>query len=627
MRPVRLHIHLAPVRSVRAAVAAWNGARGGVAGTAIALILGASALLTGCYPGLDAIDKETTERIRQAGEETGTEARPELPDIRSKYEGNYFVEDKPHLRAPLTNNPVAKDITFRDRKERDLETQAVIGRMQAMGVVPADAVTLTLESSLAFAFKKSFEVQTAQQAYLLAALQLLTAENFFALIPNADVGSNIRVVDASNIGLVTGLDPDVYNTALSMTNNLGLTQRLPLGGVLSAKLATTWTEQVANALGDPTQVGSFLTLGATFPFLRGAGLVASEPLIQAQRNMVYSARDFEDFRRRFALAVTRAYLDLAVQQQIINNSRQQVGRLRFIEQREQALVASGRQVPFQADLASQRTLFAVDRLSALEEGYRLAVDEFKVKIGMDVDTPVVIEPEMLDLPVPEITPDKAVQIALDLRLDVQNLRDQLDDLKRQVDIAKNGLLPELRLTGTLVQPIGSTQYDDTVNVTFENTDATAGIFMSIPLNQVNEQSALRQAQVILETGVRNYVNFRDESATQVRAAVRGMDRSLFSYRLAERGIKVAQNRQASIDAAPDRATPRDTTDAVDALGQAQDTRDRAKRDLQVAILGYLVASGQMRVAGAGVIQLPGERPLVIQRGTSLSLPLSAPPPT
>lgn len=584
-----------------------------------------ACLCSGCYPGLDAIDKETANRIQQAADHTGTPSQPVLPDIRSKYEGNYFVEDAPNLRAPLTNNPSAKELTFRDRKERELETQAVIGRMQAMGVVPNDALSLTLEASLSFAFRKSFEVQQAQQAYLLSALALLTAENYFALLPNADVGTNIRVVDASNIGGVVGLDPDVYNTALNMTNNLGLTQRLPLGGVLSAKLATTWTEQLANSLGDPTLIGSFLTLSAEFPFLKGAGLVASAPLIQAQRNMVYSARNYEDFRRRFALEVTRAYLDITVQQQIINNLRQQVERLRFIERREQALVAAGRQVPFQADLASQRTLFSMDRLAGLEEAYRLAVDEFKVKIGVDVDTPVVIEPEMLDLPVPEVDPDQAVRTALDLRLDVQNLRDQLDDLKRQVDIAKNGLLPELRVTGTLVQPIGSTQYQDVVNLTFENTDATAGIVMTIPMNQVNEQAALRSAQVVLETGIRNYVNFRDDAAAQVRAAVRGIDKSLFSYRLAERNIKVAQNRQASIDAAPDRATPRDTTDAVDALGQAQDSRDRAKRDLQLAILAYLVASGQMRVIGDGSIQLPGDRPLVVQRGTALSLPLSAPP--
>ncbi len=562
--------------------------------------------------------------MRAAAGDTDTTVSPDLPDIRARYQGNNFVEDTPHLRKPVTTNPTASDLAFVDRKQRDLETQEVIARMRAMGVAGPDAQVFTLVGALEQAFKDAFDYRLAEEQYVLAALRLLSNEHVFALIPSTDVGAEMRTVDGSNIG-IGGLDADRFNTALTLVNNLRLTQRLPYGGRISAALATTLTEQLANAVGDTTQAASYLTLTAEVPLLKGAGLVAQEDLIQAQRNLVYSARTFEHFRRSFALQVVRDYLDLVVRQQVIANSTQQVARLRTIEEREQALVAAGRQVPFQADLASQRTLFAVDRLSELEEGYRLALDQFKVKIGVDADTPVRIEPEMLDLPIPSVTPDAAVRTALDLRLDVQNLRDQLDDLKRQVDIAKNGLLPDLRITGTLVQPIGSTSYDNVVNLDFEGTDARAGLIMSIPLDQTNEQIAMRQAQVVLGTGTRNYVNFRDEAATQVRAAVREIDRALFSYRLSERNIKIALNRQASIDAAPDRAQPRDRTDAVEALSSALNSRDQAKRDLQLSILAYLVASGQMRVEKNGLPQLPGERPLIIQKGDALAEPLQAPP--
>ncbi len=591
---------------------------------AAAGLVAALALAAGCAPGLEAIDRETDARIRAAAQDADTQFTPEIPDVRARYAGNYFVEDSPNLRKPVTTNPSAEQLAFADRKARELETQAVIARMRAMGQTSPDAQVFTLQGALRQAFRESFDYRVAQEQYVLAALQLLANEHVFALIPAADVGATIRSVDGSNLGL-TGLDPDRFNTAVTLVNNLGLTQRLPYGGRVSAVLATTLTEQLANAIGDDTQVASYLTLSAEVPLLRGAGLVAQEDLIQAQRNLIYSARAFEDFRRRFLLEIVRGYLDLVVRQQIIVNSTQQVQRLRQIEEREQALVAAGRQVPFQADLASQRTLFAVDRLSEQEEQYRLALDLFKVKIGVDADTPVRIEPEMLDLPVPEVTPDQAVHAALDYRLDVQNLRDQLDDLKRQVDIARNGLLPDLRITGTLIQPVGSTAYDNVINTDFEGTDARAGVVMTIPLDQTNEQIALRRAQVILETGTRNYVNFRDQAAAQVRAAVREIDRSLFSYRLSERNIKIALNRQASIDAAPDRAQPRDRTDAVEALASALNSRDQAKRDLQIAILAYLVASGQMRVDAEGMPRLPAGRPVVIQQGEELAAPLQAPP--
>lgn len=565
--------------------------------------------------------------MRMAAGDTDTSVSPELPDVRARYQGNYFVEDSPTLRKPTTTNPAASELEFTDRKERELETQAVIARMQAMGITGPDAQVFTLLGALEQAFGHAFDYRVAEEQYVLAALQLLANEHVFALIPSTDIGAEMRSVDGSNIGITgpTGLDSDRFNTALSLVNNLRLTQRLPYGGRLSAALATSLTQQLTNAVGDSTQAASYLTLTAEVPLLKGAGLVAQEDLIQAQRNLIYGARSFENFRRGFALLIVRNYLDLVVRKQFITNQTQQVERLRIIEQREQALVAAGRQVPFQADLASQRTLFAVDRLSDLEEAYRLAVDQFKVQIGVDADTPVRIEPEMLDLPIPAVSPDDAVRTALDLRLDVQNLRDQLDDLKRQVDIARNGLLPDLRITGSLVQPMGNTTYDNVVNFDFEGTDARAGVIMTIPLDQTDEQIALRQTQVVLETGTRNYVNFRDEAATQVRAAVREIDRSLFSYRLSERNIKIAFNRQASIDAAPDRAQPRDRTDAVEALATATNSRDQAKRDLQLAILAYWVASGQLRVEKSGILQLPGDRPLVIQKGDALAAPLQAPP--
>ncbi|MEC8560374.1 MAG: hypothetical protein VXY94_09875, partial [Planctomycetota bacterium] len=63
---------------------------------------------------------------------------------------------------------------------------------------------------------------------------------------------------------------------------------------------------------------------------------------------------------------------------------------------------------------------------------------------------------------------------------------------------------------------------------------------------------------------------------------------------------------ASIEATPDRASTRDRTEAVNALRRAEDQRDRAARDLQVAILQYLTASGRLRVDTEGNLKpIPG----------------------
>jgi hypothetical protein len=98
----------------------------------------------------------------------------------------------------------------------------------------------------------------------------------------------------------------------------------------------------------------------------------------------------------------------------------------------------------------------------------------------------------------------------------------------------------------------------------------------------------------------------DDAAVAVRQAIRQIDRAQFSLVLQERNIEIARNRIASIDAAPARATARDRTTAVSGLRDAEDRRDTAKRNLQVAILNYLNAAGILRVTPEGRLQpLPG----------------------
>ncbi len=84
-------------------------------------------------------------------------------------------------------------------------------------------------------------------------------------------------------------------------------------------------------------------------------------------------------------------------------------------------------------------------------------------------------------------------------------------------------------------------------------------------------------------------------AVQVRAAVRNIDRALFSVTLQEKNLEASRLRFASLQAAPDRADVRDFTTAASDLLDAQDTYLQARRDVQVAILQYLLDSGQMRI--------------------------------
>ncbi|MCH7603196.1 MAG: TolC family protein, partial [Planctomycetes bacterium] len=187
------------------------------------------------------------------------------------------------------------------------------------------------------------------------------------------------------------------------------------------------------------------------------------------------------------------------------------------------------------------------------------------------------------------------------RLDLQNRRDQLADAYRAVQNARNELLPNLDLTASATLPTDPDR--DRAGLDFDPDEISfqAGVTFGLPLDREIERLNIRQAQINLERRRRDYDEFRDTVAINVRGAVRGIDSALFSLQIQEQGIEVAQQEKASIDAAPDRASSRDNAEAIDRLLRAQDQRDDAKRNLEVSILEYLRDTGQLRINPEGSI--------------------------
>lgn len=572
--------------------------------TLVALLLmqgSVIALLSSCASEPKWVDSRLETVLQESSRDIGGDAETPGVDGWMADTGTAFPPDRSIDGSPPTDNPPADELRFQAQSAIDDDARSVVERIQAMAEVPEDARLLDLPESLRFATLNALEYINAEQDYLLAALALLIEAHRW----NPSFFNNLTI--DSELGDFLGLEGR-YENALTVVNDFGVSQKLPYGGEVSASFLVGTTNLLDESLLGSSSFATTadLVLSADIPLLRGAGMVAREPLIQAQRNLIYAARSFETFRRSFYLQLVTDYLDLVVQQQSIDNARRSVQQFQEVESRASALVRAGRLEPFQADQARQDTLFEIDRLSGLEESYRLGLDRFKLEVGMNTDEQVRIDREMLDLLAPAITQDEAVMIALRLRLDIQTARDQVEDLRRQVDLAENGLLADLNISGGVIVPFDDPGNDLGIDGSPDDVSFQLGMTFSAPLDRVIEKYQLRQAQIRLEQGIRGYRNARDEVALQVRSQVREIERAQFSVLLQERNVEIAENRRASIEAAPDRASTRDRTEAVNALRRAEDQRDRATRDLQISILQYLNASGRLRVKPDGtLLPLPG----------------------
>ena len=559
-------------------------------------IAACSVALLGCESGIQRLDRTTNERLRASAESLGGgSVYPELEG--NRYEpGSYFPDFPEDAGKPETRNPAATDLKFEAVKPVKEDASTITKRFEKMSEEDPNARLLTFDESVIYALKHAQEYLTAEETYILVAIRLLIEERRWQLIP----------ANVTSLGYTTDGNGGRYNNALSLVNELGVSQRLPFGGQVSAALVAQMTQQLDDYLASNDTQSASVALEASIPLLRGFGDVAQEDLIQAQRNLVYAARNFEQFRRDFYYDLAADYLQLVVQLQSIANGVRQVERSAAVEARTKALVESGRTEPFQADLATQNTLFALDRLISQREVYRLSVDRFKVRIGMPVEESVRIDPTQFDLPVPKVDMQQSLDLAFRNRLDLQTSYDLVEDFGRKVDVARNATLGDLDIF--LANRLPTDPTDDRAGLAFDPDydEFTARMIYSMPLDRVNEDLRLRQAQILLEQSKRRYFLDRDNAAVQVRQAARGIERSLFSRAVQEKNVQASMNRQAAIDAAPDRATARDRTEALDALRRAQDSLDNAKKDLQLAILRYLNNTGQMRVAPDGsLIPLPG----------------------
>ena len=164
---------------------------------------------------------------------------------------------------------------------------------------PLAVVQLDLFRSIQYAVHNNRDYQTQMEDMYISTLDVLLERHVFEPQPFATSSVNISRGTGTLTTLDSGRDAWRYDSALAATETAGVKQRLPWGGDITAKALLEFTDALNNntADGEAGQVA----ISGTIPLLRGAGMVNLEPLFQADRDLVYQVRSFENFRRNFVV--------------------------------------------------------------------------------------------------------------------------------------------------------------------------------------------------------------------------------------------------------------------------------------------------------------------------------------
>src|SRR5207247_98701 len=283
-----------------------------------------------------------------------------------------------------------------------------------------------------------------------------------------------------------------------------------------------------------------VALTGSLPLLRGAGLVNLEPLIGAERELVYQVRTFEDFRRQFAVDISRSYFNSLARQQAVRNRQLNYENLAVLTERTRALFAAGKISFLEVQRSEQALLQAENGVIAAREQYQNALDQFKIALGMPVSEVLAIIPVALELDVPDIEGPGVLESAQHYRLDLQTARDRIDDARRGVDNARNGLLPSLDLTA---QASAANRADEPARKLDSRTlNYSAGVTLDLPIDRLSERNAYRRGLIALERAQRRFDELRDHVAAACPEDIRSLRTAQSSLRIQQESIALAERR-------------------------------------------------------------------------------------
>ena len=474
-----------------------------------------------------------------------------------------------------------------------------------------EPVQLDLVGCLQVAAENSREWQDERERLYRVALDLTRERYSFAIQEQGTVGATFAGIGFEDETEVEG----------SVLSNLNLFKLLGIGTAITADIGLDLIEVLGT--GDVWNSVSRASLNITQPLMRGFGSeVVTEPLTQAERDVLYQARAYERFRRTFAVDVAERFFRVLEQVDRLANEVSNHENLVLLRQRNEALAEAGRLTDIQVDQARQDELSAEDRLVAARRDLEAGLDGLKLVLGLPVEVELqLIEggqrsfeawPALED----ELPEELAVGLGLAKRLDLATDRDRVVDAERGARVAADALRMGFDLAGRAQ----ITSSDDVGDLRLDDVSWSAGFGIDLPIERIPERNAYRAALIDVEASRRAAEESTDRVTSELRDALRNLEAARASFHIQSGSVVLAERRveSAVLNLEAGRASTRDVLEAQDSKLSAQNTLAGALTDTILAGLALYRDMELLEVTESGI--------QVLRVDTEAQPPTLPPPP-
>lgn len=375
-----------------------------------------------------------------------------------------------------------------------------------------------------------------------------------------------------------------------------LSQRLPwLGGTFSLSGTRTTLDATEGAFASRS---TDLRLSLVQPLLRGFGpTVTGYQLKNSRRARQAQQRSLELVRQRLAIDVAASFYQVLRQRQLIDVSKQSLARSEGLRDASQARMQVGLASRLDVLRAELQASQARDALVSAEAALGSALEQFRVLLGLDPREPV--EPEGGALP--EVPPsedeavDSLVTAALQRRLELMEVRDQVGDAQRSFRVARQSLLPQLDLNVVHSETSTTAFSSDPLRL----SDKRTSVFLSTsyPIERTADRAGAAVAELELLARRRAVKQREFEIEAEVRAAVRTLEQIRKRVEFQKQSLDLAeqQHQLATLRYQRGLASNFDVIDAETALVAARTALASLQADYQVARFQLLRATGSLDV--------------------------------
>jgi outer membrane protein TolC len=435
-----------------------------------------------------------------------------LASCTTRYHSLRADKEVASLLGPLTSSELDHREATVLRPEERIEEQAPPqpeASSEAEALVPDEPRFIGLEDSLRLALRQSRSYQNQVESLYLTVLSFTGTRHSFSPLLSSTLAHALE--DATGVGRMQG-----------SRGSLRLSKIFSTGAMVDVTGSGRTVYDSTSGVDPDQRSAADLAFTLRQPILRGAGYeVSHDSLIQAERNVLYAIRDFELFREDFAIDVASQFYDLVQQRQSVENAHDNLRSLTFFREQAEALYQVGRAPELDVNRARRSELEAENNLIGAEEDYEVALDRFKIFLGLSIEENLDILDEKPTYHDMRYELASAIDVALVNRLDYLTEKERLEDAERAVRVARNALLPDLDLelsynTSSSTERLGIERFDD--------DRYRIGVSLGLPLDRLLQRNGYRSAEIALDRARRDFDLFHDNLILDIRRAFRDLER-------------------------------------------------------------------------------------------------------